>query len=65
MKNVQIGDLVIWRGGEYGHIAIVVNMVEKNGIKYLHVAEAIGTNNGVIRITEVNSAYFDGFLRPK
>ena len=64
MKNVQIGDLVIWRGGEYGHIAIVVNIVEKNGIKYLHVAEAIGTNNGVIRVTEVNSVYFDGFLRP-
>jgi len=64
VNNVQIGDLVIWKGGSYGHIAIVVNIVEKNGIKYLHVAEAIGTNNGIIRINEVNAVYFDGFLRP-
>jgi len=64
MNNVQIGDLVILRGESYGHIAIVVNIVEKNGIKYLHVAEAIGTNNGIIRINEVNAIYFDGFLRP-
>lgn len=65
MSKVKIGDLVIMRGITYGHIAIVVNIVEKNGIKYLHIAEALGTNNGLIRITEVNSAYFDGFLRAK
>jgi len=64
MNNIKIGDLVIWKGGTYGHIAIVVNIVEKNEIKYLHIAEAIGTNNGVIRINEVNAVYFNGFLRP-
>jgi hypothetical protein len=65
MNNIQIGDLIIWKGGNYGHIAIVINTVDKNGIKYIHVAEAIGTNNGTIRISEVNSVYFNGFLRPK
>jgi len=65
MDGVAAGDLVVLGGRKYGHIAIVVDVKEKNGVKYLHIAEALGSNKGIIRIIEVNSSYFDGYLRAK
>jgi len=61
MQNVQVGDLVIMRGSNDGHIAIVI---EKNADS-IRVAQAWGTNGGAIQITEINPVYFDGFLRPQ
>lgn len=60
MNEVQVGDLVVMLGGNYGHIGIVV--LREGDI--IRVAQACGTCNGLILITELNPAYFDGFLRP-
>lgn len=61
MSKVQIGDLVIMKGTTYGHIGIVVNKKEGS----IWVAQALGTENGRIEITEINPVYYNGFLRPK
>jgi len=61
MSKVQIGDLVIMYGTTYGHIGIVVNKKDS----YIWVAQAWGTENGLLQITQINPVYFDGFLRPK
>ena len=61
MNKVQVGDLVIMKGKTYGHIGIVVNKKDS----YISVAQAWGTEAGLLQITQINPVYFDGFLRPK
>ncbi|HUS60042.1 MAG TPA: CHAP domain-containing protein [Nevskiaceae bacterium] len=64
MSEVQTGDLVVMLGGSYGHIGIVVLKDED----IIRVAQAWGISqrgSGFLQITELNPAYFDGFLRPK
>lgn len=64
MSEVQVGDLVVMLGGSYGHIGIVVLKDED----IIRVAQAWGITqrgSGFLQITELNPAYFDGFLRPK
>jgi len=60
MEDITQKDLVINRGSTYGHIGITI---EKQG-DYILVAQAWGPS-GLIQITRINPAYFDGFLRPK
>jgi len=61
MNKVNIGDLVITEGKTDGHIAIVVNQKDD----YIWVAQAWGTSNGILQITQIKPIYFDGFLRAK
>ncbi|MGB9911488.1 MAG: CHAP domain-containing protein [Microgenomates group bacterium] len=60
-KQATIGDLAVIRGGEYGHIGIIVNKEDN----LIWLAQAFGDQNGLIKITKINPVYFDGFLRPQ
>jgi len=64
-SQIQVGDLGIMEGQTYGHI-VVVTRIKENSIV---IAQAWGIppqgqEAGGVQVSEINPAYFDGFLRP-
>jgi hypothetical protein len=63
-SEVRIGDLAVWQGTRYGHIAVVVR---KEGNVKIVVAQAWGDDAGLdgrVNLTETTIDNPSGFLRP-